>query len=468
MHPRLAVPILALLPLAATARPAVTTARATNSFQFDRVPPPATDDAAARARAEVIDGRPDSNSPAAAVLLDGRLPANEDQPAANFFFAAGTDGGRLLLDLGRALEVGSVASYSWHRAGRAPQVYTLYAATGDEQDFNPRPARPLNPAEAGWRQLATVDTRTDATNRGPRNARAPRGGQHAAILRDPDGRPLGRCRYLLFDIRRTGDGDAFDNTFFSEIDVTDAAAPEPQRFQPVVRNWSSPDGKFRYTFDLTAAPDLAAWVEGELLPVVREWYPRIVTLLASPGYTAPSAVRLEFRQDMGGTPAYTAGNRLALSVPFFRNQLQREAKGCVIHELVHVVQAYGRARPAGRRPSPTPTWLSEGIADYIRWFLFEPQAKGAEITRSSLARARYDASYRVSANFIDWVVRTHDKDLLAKLNAAAREGRYSERIWQEATGIPLPELGERWLAALRTRLGLDPAPPPAASPQPGS
>ena len=90
----------------------------------------------------------------------------------------------------------------------------------------------------------------------------------------------------------------------------------------------------------------------------------------------------------------------------------------------------------------------EGIADYIRWFLYEPETRGAEITRRSFARARYDASYRVSANFLNWVTKTYDRQLIAKLNAAAREGRYSEDLWKEYTGHTVQELGTEWKTAL--------------------
>lgn len=93
-------------------------------------------------------------------------------------------------------------------------------------------------------------------------------------------------------------------------------------------------------------------------------------------------------------------------------------------------------------------WLVEGIADYIRWFLYEPETRGAEITGRSIARARYDASYRVSGNFLDWVTKTYDKQIVAKLNAAAREGRYSKDLWKEHTGHTVQELGAEWKTAL--------------------
>ena len=59
---------------------------------------------------------------------------------------------------------------------------------------------------------------------------------------------------------------------------------------------------------------------------------------------------------------------------------------------------------------------------------------------------------RVSANFLDWVVREHDKDLVRNLNTAAREGRYSGELWKELTGKSVDELGVAWKAAHAERL----------------
>ena len=157
-------------------------------------------------------------------------------------------------------------------------------------------------------------------------------------------------------------------------------------------------------------------------------------------------VNFEFRDDMGGTPAYAVGNKIALSAPWFPGQLKNEAKGCVVHEMGHVVQNYWRAGQTNPTPSPTPGWVTEGICDYIRWFLFEPESKGAVIRDAR--QAKHDASYRVTGNFLDWLTTAKDKDLVRKLNAAAREGRYDEKLWKEWTGKTVQELGEEWSQAI--------------------
>jgi hypothetical protein len=151
---------------------------------------------------------------------------------------------------------------------------------------------------------------------------------------------------------------------------------------------------------------------------------------------------------MRGVPAYASGNTISLNAEWMRGQLKREARGAVVHELVHVVQQYsGRRRgPAGNAP---PGWLVEGIPDYIRWFLYEPETGGAKLSVERRRTAQHDASYRVSANFLDFVIRTHpvNPGILEQLNAAAREGRYSSEIWQQLTGKTEQQLADSWRTA---------------------
>ena len=98
-------------------------ATATSDFKFNRVPPPSASDAATTAKFTIVDGRRDPNAGNVDTLRDGQVPADEDHPSKNFFFGAGTEGGRLLVDLGAIAEVRKVNTYSWHSNTRGPQVY---------------------------------------------------------------------------------------------------------------------------------------------------------------------------------------------------------------------------------------------------------------------------------------------------------------------------------------------------------
>src|SRR5438128_1831610 len=173
------VAILFFMASAATADVTITidhnsTSAASREFKFAHVRSPASDDAAARAKITLIAGTIDNNSGGLAVLNDGALPSTEDDPGANLFFKADTWGGRILIDLGRIIDVAQINSYSWHRGRRAPQLYYVYASEGTSAEFNESPATKIDPTTRGWKKIAFVDTRPD------RN----RGGQYGVSITD--------------------------------------------------------------------------------------------------------------------------------------------------------------------------------------------------------------------------------------------------------------------------------------------
>jgi len=426
---------------------------AAGGFAFKNVPAPSQSDAAQKAAFSLVDGRRDRNGGDVATLHNGRVPTQEDQPGENFFFAAGTDGGWILVDLGKPVEIEQVNTYSWHPGTRGPQVYALYASDGSAAGFDARPKKGTDAESCGWTLVAKVDTRPE---------RGTGGGQYGVSLCDATGN-LGTYRYLLWDISRTEADDSFGNTFYSEIDVVDPTSPVvpvavPKAGEGQQEIVEIDNGKYQIVIDTTETPDLTKWAHEELAPVVQKWYPRLVAMLPSEGYEAPTKVSITFSASMRGVAA-TGGSRVRCAAAWFRTQLSGEAKGAIVHELVHVVQNYGRARRTNHDATRTPGWLVEGIADYIRWFLYEPHTHGAEITARNIARARYDASYRTSGNFLNWVTNTCDKDIVRKLNAAAREGRYTEQLWKDATGKTVQELGQQWKAAMEAKVAAEQAGP---------
>jgi hypothetical protein len=425
------------------------TAEAGPGFRFKQVPPPAKNDAAAKATLTLVEGRRDANGGPVLVLQDGTVPADEDAPADNFFFRAGSDGGRVLVDLGGALEIRQVNTYSWHPGTRGPQVYQLYAGDGTADGFNPQPKRGTDPESCGWQRLAAVDTR-------PKSGEM--GGQYGVSLSDSAG-VLGTYRYLLFDMSPTEKTDPFGNTFYSEIDVLDRNGPAVEAVEASVEGPSrearevveTEDGKYKITIDTSEAPDLTAWARAELAPVARAWYPKLVRLLPSEGFEAPASLSIIFSKTMRGV-AGTSGTRIRCSARWIRQNLKGEALGSIVHEMVHVVQQYGRARRANPQAAPAPGWLTEGLTDYIRWYLYEPQSHGAEISARNLANARYNASYRVSANFLNWIAAQQGPNFIADLNAALRQGAYAETFWKERTGRTPQELEEAWKKDLQAKL----------------
>ena len=179
-------------------------------WKFKSVPSPARDDAASKGRVLIVDGQADGNSAGVGALTDGIVPDSDDQPRRNFFIAPGSGGARILIDLGRVIDVAQINSYSWHPGSRGPQVYRVWISDGGAANFNERPLANIDPRTCGWKVLATVDTRS--------NDETKDGGQWGVSITDASGR-LGRFRYLLFDCYVTEVADDFGNTFYSELDV---------------------------------------------------------------------------------------------------------------------------------------------------------------------------------------------------------------------------------------------------------
>jgi len=426
--------------------------QAAPGFAFTNVPAPSKNDAATAATFSIVSGTADPNGGSLDTLHDGRVPDEADQPDENFFFAAGTAGGRIRVDLGRAVELKQINTYSWHPGSRGPQVYKLYASDGAASGFNASPGSDMDPEKCGWKLIAKVDTRTEEGTEG---------GQYGVSISETAG-ALGTYRELLFDIAPAEMRDGFGNTFFGEIDVVEMNVTA----EPVVSTVMSPfvikssDGYCEITIDTAKAPDLREWAEQKLASALAEWFPRIVAALPSEGFVAPKKFSVVLRP--GNGVAATSGTRITANSAWIRHELKGEAVGALVHEVVHVVQQYWNPRrnnPSGTR---APGWLVEGIPDYLRFFKYEPQSHGADLIWLQGRRnldLKYDGMYRISANFLDYVVEHYDKDqsLIAKVNAACRQGQYTDEIWQDLTGKSLAELNDEWKGFVKSRIPSKPA-----------
>jgi len=182
-----------------------------NAFETKSTPAPAINDAGSKATFKIVAGTADPNGATLEVLNDGKIPRGQDEPRSNFFFIGGSDGGRILVDLGEIMPLESLATYSWHVGSRAAQTYDVYAADGREKGFEPEVAADGDPKDGGWKLISKVDTSGEKP------------GQHAVVI--GGGRSLGRYRYVLFDVKKNGNLGAFNSTFFSEIDIVTKMVP---------------------------------------------------------------------------------------------------------------------------------------------------------------------------------------------------------------------------------------------------
>ncbi len=163
-------------------------------------------------------------------------------------------------------------------------------------------------------------------------------------------------------------------------------------------------------------------------------YPMINEELKSDGFRPTRLVRMTMKKDHKQNVAEVRGDRITGSVKWFTEH--PDDVGAMVHETVHVVQGY-------RLPG-NPGWLVEGIADYIRFFKYEPGKLGPIDKK----RAHYDGSYRVTAAFLAYLTEKYDKQLVRKLNKMMREGEYKEEAFKIGTGKTLAELDKEWRATL--------------------
>ena len=89
--------------------------------------------------------------------------------------------------------------------------------------------------------------------------------------------------------------------------------------------------------------------------------------------------------------------------------------------------------------------MVEGIADYFRWFHYEPAEHRPRLRNP---RAKYSDSYQTTAGFLEFVMKNHDHELVVKMNAAMRQGRYSPALWKDFTGMSVQELWAEYVKSV--------------------
>jgi len=187
-----------------------------------------------------------------------------------------------------------------------------------------------------------------------------------------------------------------------------------------------------FTVDVSDAPEIREWAE-KVARICERAYPMINEELKSDGFKPPHQVTMTLKKSYRGV-AEAGGGRITGSVKFFTDH--PDDVGAMVHETAHIVQNYRRRG--------NPGWLVEGVADYVRFFKFEPGNLG----RIDAQRAHYNSSYRVSAAFLAYVTEKYDKELVLKLNKLMRDGNYRDDVFKELTGKTLEELDEEWRATL--------------------
>jgi len=95
----------------------------------------------------------------------------------------------------------------------------------------------------------------------------------------------------------------------------------------------------------------------------------------------------------------------------------------------NVIQSY----PKNNQP-----WITEGIADYIRWSLYEKKNLDWFRLSNTLTECKNDS--KATAGFFLWLETKKNPKILRRINTALREQRYNDGLFETVTGEDLKTL----------------------------
>ena len=187
--------------------------------------------------------------------------------------------------------------------------------------------------------------------------------------------------------------------------------------------------------DASEAPEMAAWA-AKVQREVSAMYPKICAALSGNGFKPPQTVSITIKRNMKGVAA-TGGAKIGLAATWFKDH--PDDIGAVMHELTHVAQSW---------PKYDPVWLCEGIADYVRFWMYEPVANRPKL---NFERDNPRKSYRVTAAFLAYAQEKYDKELVKKINAACRDGVYTDDLFRQLCGKNIDEIWDEMKRVVSSR-----------------
>ncbi|MCX7047077.1 MAG: basic secretory protein-like protein [Candidatus Sumerlaeota bacterium] len=198
---------------------------------------------------------------------------------------------------------------------------------------------------------------------------------------------------------------------------------------------------FVIQMEYSQVPEMKAWA-GRVEKDANMFYPKAAEYLRADGFTPPRDVRITIVKDKKGI-ADTRGAWIQLAPEWFLKK--PEDIGAVMHELAHVAQQY---RGSPQPPYSKPSWLVEGIADYVRFWMYEPKGKRPRVNPD---KAQYNQGYQTTGAFLAWLVEKKDEGIVKKLNDALRRNRYREELFKDYTGKTLDELWKEFTDSLKQK-----------------
>lgn len=206
-------------------------------------------------------------------------------------------------------------------------------------------------------------------------------------------------------------------------------AQDAAKEYPTISTDSIIKGKYTLLF-INKDTALDATVKQRLIDAFFTVYPKEAAM-----YNQHTANKVTFIID----PAYDGVAATSNDVVSFNPEWFRKHPGdidVVTHEAMHIVQAY--PDEAG------PGWITEGIADYVRYKMGVDNAGANWKLTEYNAKQNYDNSYRITARFFVWIEQHYDKNFVKQLDAAMRSKKYTDDFAKQHTGKTFSQLWEEY------------------------
>ncbi|TBO40972.1 basic secretory protein-like protein [Pedobacter kyonggii] len=206
---------------------------------------------------------------------------------------------------------------------------------------------------------------------------------------------------------------------------------QKEMFSALKKNWISYSKEKHKGYELTFIskdPNLDPAVRKKLIATYFEIYSTLVKT-----FNDKSTHDVLFVVDTAyKAVAEASGNRILFSAAYMK--AHPTDIDVVTHETMHIVQGYGY--------SAGPVWLTEGIADYVRYKYGVDNVGSKWSLPEYNAKQSYKNSYRITARFFAWLEQNVKPGLIATLDQQLRAHRYSEQSWAALTGKTVDQLWE--------------------------
>lgn len=201
---------------------------------------------------------------------------------------------------------------------------------------------------------------------------------------------------------------------------------------------SKPISAPRIVVDSTDFPEGDAWMQ-RAKKLAEQYFPIVTSWLATEDFKPRSELKLIVKKEISA-PAWATGDAITVSGKWITQH--PEDLGMIIHELTHVVQQY----PDYKEKQG---WLVEGIADYIRWWKYEPELHATKgRTKPDPSKAKFTDSYRTTAVWLAWASRTYNMGLVPALDRAMRKREDPMLVFGKMTGKSADDLWKEYVATL--------------------